>query len=91
MAWKIEFNPKVEKQFLKLDAPIKQRILRFLDERIRNSANPRAVGEALEGSELGEFWKYRVGDYRLVCHIQDQTVTITVVKVGHRGAVYRKR
>jgi len=77
MAWNVEISDKVKKQLKELDAPIKKRILKFLDERIRTASNPRALGEALHGSELGNFWKYRIGDYRLICHIEDQTVTVT--------------
>jgi mRNA interferase RelE/StbE len=89
MAWNVEIPDKVKKQLKELDAPIRKRILKFLGERIRTAANPRALGEALHGSELGNFWKYRIGDYRLICHIEDQTVTVTVIKIGHRRDIYR--
>lgn len=89
MAWKIEFKPQAEDSFQKLDGSVRKRILKFLDERIRPAENPRAIGEALRGSRLGEFWKYRVGDYRLICQIEDKLVTVTVIKIGHRGEVYR--
>ncbi|WP_434149460.1 type II toxin-antitoxin system RelE family toxin [Methylocaldum gracile subsp. desertum] len=89
MAWNVEIPDKVKKQLKELDVPIRRRILKFLDERIRTAANPRALGEALHGSELGNFWKYRIGDYRLICHIEDQTVTVTVIKIGHRRDIYR--
>ena len=51
---------------------------------------PRSIGEALKGSALGEFWKYRVGDYRIISSIQDDIVTILVVRIGNRRDVYRK-
>ena len=52
-------------------------------------ADPRTIGEALTGPEIGRFWKYRVGDYRLICDIQDERIVILVVRVGHRRNVYR--
>ena len=89
MAWRIEFHPHAEKELSKLDREVARRIVRFLGERVAPLEDPRGLGEALKGPELGRFWKYRVGDYRLICTIQDQRVTILVVTVGHRRDVYR--
>lgn len=66
-----------------------RRILAFLRERVSQLDDPRSVGEALKGSKLGEFWKYRVGDYRIVAHIEDEALRILVLKVGNRREVYR--
>ena len=63
--------------------------MKFLLERLANLENPRSLGEALQGRHLGEFWRYRVGDYRIVCKIQDDHLVILVIKVGHRREVYR--
>jgi mRNA interferase RelE/StbE len=65
-----------------------RRILDFLDARIKNTENPRKFGKALRG-ELGEFWRYRVGDYRILCKLEDEVWTVLAVKVGHRREVYR--
>ncbi len=89
MAWRIEFHPQAEKDLSGLDREIARRILRFLRERVAPLEDPRSLGEALKGPELGRFWKYRVGDYRLICHIQDQQITILMMGVGHRRDVYR--
>lgn len=89
LAWRIEFHPHAEKELSKLDRETARRILRFLRERVATLGDPRSVGEALRGPEVGRFWKYRVGDYRLICDIQDQRVTILVIRVGHRRDVYR--
>ena len=89
MAWRIEFLPVAEKELAKLDRPAAQRILAFLDQRVRTARDPRAIGEALVGKQFGQFWKYRVGDYRLICSIEDGRVLVTVVRVAHRSAVYR--
>jgi mRNA interferase RelE/StbE len=72
----------------KLDRTTAARIMRFLDDRVAASGDPRSLGKALTGPE-GEFWRYRIGDYRAVARIQDQRVTVLVVRVGHRGTVYR--
>lgn len=66
MAWAIEFERSAERELNKLGQDAAKRILRFLHERIAPVDDPRAIGEALKGSKLGEFWKYRVGDYRFI-------------------------
>ncbi len=80
MAWRIELLPVAEKELAKLDRPAAQRILVFVDQRIRAASDPRAVGEALVGKELGQFRKYRIDDYRLICSITDHRVLVTVVR-----------
>ena len=82
--WRIEFDPAVEKELRRLGPEATRRILRFLRERVAVLDDPRGLGEALHGPELGRFWKYRVGDYRVVASIQDQAIHILVVRVGHR-------
>ena len=89
MSWQIEISATAEKQLSKLDRQIAQRLLMFLRERLAPSDDPRSLGEALKGSDLGEFWKYRVGDWRMICQIQDQQVLITVIRLGNRREVYR--
>jgi mRNA interferase RelE/StbE len=89
MAWTVEFEEGAEKDLDKIGSEAKRRILKFLNDRIRTAENPRSIGEALHGSKLGAFWKYRVGDYRIICNIDDMIVTVYVVRVGHRREVYR--
>lgn len=89
MAWRIEVHPRAEKELVRLDRPTALRILRFLRERVAPLADPRTIGEPLTGPEIGRFWKYRVGDYRLICDIRDDRITILVVRLGHRRDVYR--
>ncbi len=89
MGYRIEFDPRAEKELAKLDREVARRILRFLRERVATLDDPRGIGEALHGPELGRFWKYRVGDYRLICHIQDQRIAVLVLRIGHRRDVYR--
>ncbi|TWB55430.1 mRNA interferase RelE/StbE [Rhizobium sp. ERR 922] len=64
--------------------------MKFLYDRVAKLDDPRAIGEALKGSELGDFWKYRVGDYRIIAHIEDSAVRILIVRIGNRREVYRK-
>ena len=90
MAWPIEFEDAALKELAKLDKPVARRILAFLRERVAALDDPRSVGEALKGSKLGEFWKYRVGDYRIVAHIEDGALRILVLKVGNRREVYSR-
>ena len=89
MAWKVELDPAVERELDKLDRQDARRILVFLFERVAKLDDPRSIGEALKGSKLGDFWKYRVGDYRLISSLEDQVMRVLVVRVGHRREVYR--
>jgi mRNA interferase RelE/StbE len=89
MAWRIELSDLARKNLKQLDPQTARRILGFLNDRIASHENPRAIGEALRGSKLGELWKYRVGDYRIISSIEDKTVRIIVVRIGNRKDVYR--
>ena len=89
MAWRIEFEDAAKKDLARLDKPIARRIAAFLRERVAVLDNPRSIGEALKGSRLGEFWKYRVGDYRIIASIEDRAVCILIVRIGNRREVYR--
>jgi len=89
LAWLIEFEKTAEKELRKLDNKVARRITKFLRERVAPLEDPRSMGEALRGSALGDFWKYRVGDYRIVADIQDRKVRIVVVRIGNRREVYR--
>jgi len=91
LAWQIKFDEAAKKDLAKLDKQIARRITAFLHDRVASLDNPRSIGEALTGSKLGEFWKYRVGSYRIICDIQDGAVCVLVLKVGKRSEVYRKK
>jgi mRNA interferase RelE/StbE len=86
--WKIEIDREARRDLEKLDPQVTRRIERFLFERVATLEDPRSIGEALKGSKLGNFWKYRVGDYRIICDIQDKKVVILVLRVGHRSEIY---
>ena len=89
MAWKIELDPLAAKELNKLDKQVAKRLLSFLFNRLAVLDDVRSLGAALQGSELGDFWKYRVGDYRIIAQILDNEVIILVVKIGNRKEVYR--
>ncbi|MBO9107687.1 MULTISPECIES: type II toxin-antitoxin system RelE family toxin [Agrobacterium] len=83
MIWTIEYDVLVQKEMRKIDPQTRQRI------RVAALDNPRQTGAALQGSELGSFWRYRVGDYRIICDIQDHKLVVLVVEIGHRREIYR--
>ena len=89
MAWAVEFDPDAVKDLKKLDKQVQVRILEFLRTRLSALANPRELGEPLAGSKLGNYWKYRVGDWRIICDLRDQRIVVRVLRVGNRREVYR--
>ena len=88
MAWTIEYAETARKQLRKLDKSAARRIVDFMDERIAPSDDPRELGKALKGS-LGDLWRCRVGDYRILCDIQDGVLTVLVLQIGNRREIYR--
>jgi len=89
LVWAIEFDEAAKKELAKLDRQVAKRLLDFLKQRVISLKDPRSVGQALKGSKLGEFWKYRVGDFRIIASIQDQKMIILILRVGNRGEIYR--
>lgn len=89
MVWALEFDEGAKKDLAKLDKQVAKRITTFLADRVAALDDPRSIGEALKGSKLGDFWKCRVGDYRVIAHIEDGALHILVVKIGNRREVYR--
>jgi mRNA interferase RelE/StbE len=87
LAWTVEFDAAAAKELRRLDPPVGRHIVAFLRERLAPLADPRSIGEALHGDALGEFWKYRMGDYRVVARIVDQRVLVIVIRIGHRRDV----
>ena len=89
MAYRVELSAEVARELGKLDRQQAKRILKFLHERVAKLDDPRSIGKSLHGSRLGAFWKYRVGDYRLICKIEDDRLIVLVLRVGHRKEIYR--
>lgn len=89
MVWTVRLDPLAKKELKNLDHQHGKRITKFLFERLVKLDDPRSIGEALKGSELNTFWKYRVGDYRIISMIEDNITTILVVRIGDRKEIYR--
>lgn len=90
MAWTIEYTATARKQLRKLDKQFARQIVDFMDERIATLNDSRSVGKALVGA-LGGLWRYRVGEYRVICEIRDSALLILVVQLGNRRDVYREK
>lgn len=85
--WKVEWDDRARKELRKLDQSIQKEILNYLRARIEGSKNPRLFGQGLSGNKIG-LWRYRVGDYRLVCRIEDHIIVVFVIGIGHRKEIY---
>ena len=87
MTWKVEWDDRARKELRKLDFPIQKEILSYLRFRIAESDNPRTFGQSLTGNKAG-LWRYRVGNYRLICRLEDNALIVFVIGVGHRKEIY---
>ena len=90
MGWTVEVSSFAEKQLRKLDRPIQKRLIDWLEDRIEACKSPRHFGEPLRGELVG-LWRYRIGDYRIICEIQDQQLVVLALAVGHRREIYLRR
>ena len=88
MAWTIEWDDRARKELKRLDRQTQREILRYFRERIATDDDPRRFGKSLR-HELQGLWRYRVGDYRMICHIENEQVVVLVLAVAHRSTVYR--
>ncbi|PZU97833.1 MULTISPECIES: type II toxin-antitoxin system RelE family toxin [Synechococcales] len=88
MAWTVEFIPEAAQQLRKLDRTAAGRIARYLQETVSNGRDPRQRGQGLTANLAG-LWRYRVGDYRVICQIETSRLLVLVVRVSHRGEAYR--
>lgn len=89
MAWKIDFSGGASKVLRKLDPQVANRILRFLHDRLAAEDDPRRLGKLLKSSTFGELWRFRVGRYRLIAKLQDEVLTVLIVRIGHRRDIDR--
>jgi mRNA interferase RelE/StbE len=88
LAWRVEITRTAERQIAKLDRQVQVALVDYLREHVEQAADPRQQGKALRGEKKG-LWRYRVGDYRVICHIRDESKTVVVLTLGHRKEVYR--
>ena len=87
--WLVRLDKKAKKDLERLDRVAQVRIIEFLEHRVSTSDNPRDLGKVLKGKTFGEHIRFRVGSYRLICDIQDQEITVLVLRIGHRKEAYR--
>jgi mRNA interferase RelE/StbE len=88
LAWTVEFQRSAAKQLRALDQPVQRRVVRFFRDRVVTSDDPRNLGKALTGDK-GGLWRYRIGDYRAICKLEDERLVVLVLEVGHRREIYR--
>ena len=89
MAWNLALSPRAQQQLAKLDKAAARRIVKFLYERVGRRNNPRQLGEPLQGALIG-LWRYRVGDYRIICTLEHDRLVVLVLRIGHRREVYKR-
>ena len=89
MVWIISYTESSSKQLKKLDKQTALRVLDCMDERVAVLADPRSSGKKLKGPKMGEYWRYKVGDIRVICNIVDGQMTVLVIEIGNRREVYR--
>ncbi|MBR6226022.1 MAG: type II toxin-antitoxin system RelE/ParE family toxin [Bacilli bacterium] len=87
MAYNLEFTKEADKQISKLDPGVRRMILKWLDKNIHGSVDPRIHGKALSANRAGQ-WRYRIGDYRVICIIEDDRLVVLCISVAHRREVY---
>ena len=87
--WELRLDPDAVSDLNDLDGAVRKRVWKFLSERLTRLEDPRSIGEALKGTRLGDLWRYRVGDYRIMARIEDRVIEIVVVRIGHRREIYR--
>ena len=86
--WVVEFDDRARRELRKLDAQTQKSILKYLRERIAIPADPRHHGKPLR-QNLAGLWRYRIGDYRLICRLEDHRLVVLVLQLGHRRDVYQ--
>lgn len=87
--WRLEFSKRADKQLSKMDPGTRRVILSWLLKNIDGCSDPRSHGKGLVGDRSGE-WRYRVGDYRVLCEIRDKELVVLAIEIGHRNEVYKR-
>ena len=87
--WRLEFSKRADKQLSKMDPGVRRVIVSWLLKNIDGCDDPRAHGKGLTSNRSGE-WRYRIGDYRVLCDIQDDELVVLAIEIGHRREVYKK-
>ena len=89
MVWAIDYAAAARTRLRKLDRRTAKHIVDFMDERIASSQDPRSLGQALTGSRLSEYWRYRLGDMRIICDIRDAELVVLVIDLANRRDAYQ--
>ena len=89
MVWKIKYLKSIQKEVRKIDKKEQQKIKDYLEKKVASLEDPRELGKILRGG-MKDFWRYRIGDYRAICQIQDEAITVLVVHIGHRKNIYQR-
>lgn len=89
MPWTIEYDERAVKELKKLDAQTQRKILDYFDNRVAVAENPRQFGKPLAAGFAG-LWRYRIGDYRVICKIENERLVILLLRIGHRSKVYSR-
>lgn len=89
MKYKILFDKKADKQLRKIDKTQQRIIVNWIIKNLENTDNPRVFGKTLKGN-LKDYWRYRVGDYRIIAEINDDELKVLIIEIGHRKDIYKK-
>jgi mRNA interferase RelE/StbE len=89
LAWTVEFDAEAAEEFKSLDRSVQRRLQDYIRDRIARAEDPRAFGRPLRGDKVG-LWRYRVGNYRMICSIEEKAATVLVLRIGHRREVYKR-
>ena len=89
MTWRLEFSKRADKQLSKMDPGIRRIIVSWLLKHVDGCEDPRAHGKGLTANLSGK-WRYRIGDYRVLCEIRDNDLVVLAIEVGHRREVYER-
>ena len=89
MKYKVIFTDTARKQLKKMDKSISSLIIGWIEKNIENCENPRIHGKSLTANRTGQ-WRYRVGNYRIICQIDDYNITVLIIEIGHRRDIYNK-
>ena len=90
MSYRVELTPRFEKEFRKLDIYTQKLVKAWIDKHLEGCSDPRATGKALT-ADLNGLWRYRTGDYRLICSIEDGRLVVIALSIGHRSDIYKKQ
>jgi len=89
LIWTIKYSREATKALKKMDRQQARRIQTFIKEKLMTAKDPKDLGEPLKGEILGLFWKFRIGDYRIIANIDQKEIIIQIIKIGHRREIYR--